>query len=465
MFISGVEITNFRLFGTGTQYNIIDFNVPDGEAPGSGINVFVGENGCSKTTLLDALSLPLLEYKSESFSIDDMNSPESQTTISIFSYDEFTVKSTMPKGSFKAKGFMFKAGVRSRNAQNYFSSIIVSDQQYIKVDPAKPTDGSPDLRVGVNNPFSGKRFNENDILFLDKNRYYQTKTGSFNQTRFDRLMEDLDYQYIKGSESVIDMNALFSEEIRKAKVSSDYLTSSIAEFKKITGINMNLDFVDNYHPFRKASFVHRKDNHQQIKLASMGSGYEMIFSLIYSYHLALQSKKQLIILIDEPELHMHPALQEKLINFLLDISKDAQVFISTHSALLIKQLSGNQNAKIMILQRENEPIEMAERKLPYLSANETNYLAFGLPTEEYHTELYEYLKSIYGEDKSYKDFDRSFFIEEKGEPKKSPWKGHPNEVSLNTFVRNQIHHPADNGSPDLGNLRTSIDTMRGYIES
>jgi predicted ATP-dependent endonuclease of OLD family len=463
MFISDIEITNFRLFGAEAEFKINAFNVPDGETPGSGINVFVGENGCGKTTLLDALSLPLLEYKSDSFSIDDMNAPEHQTTISVLSNNEFTVKGTMPKSSFQAKGFMFKASVRSRNAHNYFSSIIVSDQLYIKADSAKPADGSPDLRVSVNNPFSGKRFNENDILFLDKNRYYQTKTGSFNQTRFDRLMEDLDYKYIKSSDVVADINAVFSAEVRKANVSSDYLTKSIAKFKDITGITINLDFVDNYHPFREASFVQRKDNHQQIKLGSMGSGYEMIFSLIYSYQLALQSKKQLIVLIDEPELHMHPALQEKLIGFLLDISKNAQVFISTHSALLIKQLSGNQNAKIMILQQQDKPIDMAERKLPYLSASETNYLAFGLATEEYHNELYEYLKSLHGEDRNYKNFDKLYFIDEKGESKNYPWRGHPNEVSLNTFVRNQIHHSGDNGIPAKADLKASIEAMRSYI--
>jgi len=117
----------------------------------------------------------------------------------------------------------------------------------------------------------------------------------------------------------------------------------------------------------------------------------------------------------------------------------------------------------MILQHQDQPIDMAERKLPYLSANETNYLAFGLATEEYHNELYEYLKSLHGDDKSYKDFDRQYFIDEKGEPKNYPWKGHLNEVSLNTFVRNQIHPSSDNGIPALADLKASIETMRSYI--
>jgi len=40
---------------------------------------------------------------------------------------------------------------------------------FIKADGVtSPTDGSSDLRMNVNNPFSGKRFDENDVLTLDK---------------------------------------------------------------------------------------------------------------------------------------------------------------------------------------------------------------------------------------------------------------------------------------------------------
>ena len=463
MFISKIEVTNFRLFPAGDIFTISGLNIPDGETPGSGINVFVGENGAGKTTLLDAISLPLLEYKSDSFSLEDMNDPEQPTTVNVLSSIAFSVKGTMPKSDFNALGFMFKARVRSRSAGNYLSSIVVSDQLFIKENPEKPADGSPDLRVNVNNPFSGKRFSENDVLFLDKNRYNQTRSGTFNQTRFDRMLEDLDYQYIKGIDPMPDINAAVSEQVRKATISSAQLNSTVSEFKDITGIQVTLDFVDNYRPFKEALFVQRKDNGQQIRLSNMGSGYEMFFALIYAYNMALQSNKQLIILIDEPELHMHPSLQRKLIDYLLRISTTAQIFMSTHSALLIKQLSGAKNTKIMVLQKQDQPAEMAERKLPYLSANETNYLAFGLVTEEYHNELYEQLKSLHGEELDYKRFDNKFFVEEKGEAKDRPWKGHPNEVSINTHVRNQIHHTADNGMPSEEDIRESIERMRCYF--
>ena len=148
MFILGITISNFRIFAKEPAFEIIGFNVPDGENEGSGINVFVGENGCGKTTLLDALALPLLEYKSDSFSLDDINDPKEPVAITLSSGTPFTVKGTMPNAVFEAQGFQFKAGLRSRTTRTYLSSMVVTDQLFVRCGD-KPADGSPDLRVSV----------------------------------------------------------------------------------------------------------------------------------------------------------------------------------------------------------------------------------------------------------------------------------------------------------------------------
>jgi hypothetical protein len=45
----------------------------------------------------------------------------------------------------------------------------------------------------------------------------------------------------------------------------------------------------------------------------------------------------------------------------------------------------------------------------------------------------------------------------------SPWTGHPNEVSVHTYIRNQIHHSAENGRPEPTVLKASILTLRSYL--
>lgn len=461
MFLRNLTIENYKLFEN--KFNIDNFNVPDKVTIGTGLNLIVGENGCGKTTILDAIAISMLDYKGEAFNIYDFNDLNKAVNICFYSNEEFSVKGTMPNSDFVALGFNFTAKTRSRSQKNYLVSPFVYDQLYISKDANKPKKGSPDLRISVNNPFSGKRFNETDILYLDKNRLFQTKSGTFNNTRFDRLMNDFNFQYLKSTKNIEDLNIDLNNKIKKDKIENTFLEKAIQDFEKISGYKIWLDFLDNYRPFKNSSFVLKGKNNSQIPLSSIGSGFEMMFSLIYSYYLAKQNEKNLIILIDEPELHLHPEIQKKFVDFLLEISKDFQVILTTHSPILVKQIMNNENIKSIVVNKNKTISSISDLKLSYLSSNEINYIAFGLATEEYHNELYEELKGLNGSSDTYKDFDNNFFIISKGEAKKYPWRGHSNEVSLHTYVRNQIHHRKDNGEADYNDLKTSIEFMRNCL--
>lgn len=441
MFISNLIVKNYKLFND--EFKIINFNVPDNINDGTGLTTIVGENGCGKTTILDAIACSLLEYKAEGFDISDMNDSNKETEITIETKDTFNVKSVFPNSSFDAKGFKFIGKTREKSNQNKLLSLIMTDQLYISTDDEKPKPGSPDLRMKVTNSFGTKRFNELDVLYLDKNRLYQTRAGTYNNTRFDRIMDDFNFQYYKNQDNVENLNKMLNEKIKK-ELSNKNLENAINKFKEISGHSLKLDFIDNYLPFKKANLVVETPSNMQIDLASLGSGYEMMFSLIYSFYMSKQSGKKLIILIDEPELHLHPRLQEKFVDFILEISKESQVILTTHSPLLIKQLSYNENVKNIVLKKEKEVKEFDERKLSYVSSNETNYLAFDLPSEEYHNELYESLMEKYSTSNVIKRFDNEFFIQQKKEDKIYPWEKQPNQVSIHTFIRNQIHHRKDN---------------------
>ena len=473
MKIKRITIKNFRLFAPDTAFEVDNINIPDQEDEGSGLTVFVGENGCGKTSLLDAMALPLLSYKADSFSINDFNDPLQKTFIEIFAENDFTVAGTMPKGSFQSKGFLFEAGVRARGNKAYLSSIVVSDQKFIKPDgQEKPKDGSPDLRVSVNNPFKGKRFDENDILFLDKNRTFQIRSGTYNSTRFDRLMEDFDYQYINKQESIQDLNVNF-DEIKK-KIKNDLLAGTVEKFREISGSRITLNIVDNWRPFSKGFFAEKKKNNLQVNLNMLGSGYEMIFSLIYSFYLAKQSGKQLIAFIDEPELHLHPSLQSDFVKFLLEISKESQIILTSQSPLFIKQLSYNKGVCIYIFQKNNgkpELVTMDKRVLPYVSANEINYLAFEFPTVEFHNELYGFIqaKAIDEDEDNYYENHFDSYLQGKGfKQHVKPWvklkiDGTTEKLdrTTQTYIRNFIHHPENTQNKIYSDeeLKKSIENM------
>jgi AAA15 family ATPase/GTPase len=474
VFINEVQVRNFRLFPPSEPSFAVKLEIPDNHNPGSGLTAFVGENGCGKTALLDSIALPLVSYKAEGLTLEDFNDPKIGIEIKVFSQSHFDVDGTMPKGSFPAKGLMFKAGIRSKGSKAYLSSIIVSDQLFIKAGE-KPKDGSPDLRVSVNNPFKGRRFDENDVLFLDKGRTNQTRLGTFNSTRFNRLMEDLDFQYICAQKSGVPSIQKLLDPVRDS-TSNAFLEQAVEKFREISGNELSLSLIDNWNPFSNAFLAVNKGNNQQIPLHMLGSGYEMIFSLLLSFYLSQQSGKQLICLIDEPELHLHPSLQEKFVKIAVELSKNIQIILSTHSPLLIKQLSARKALGIQILRRDQDvplSVPMSEAVLPYSSSNEINYLAFGLATTEYHDELYGHIQES---QQKYTEGEMCSYLNAKGQKSTRKWNpeksGAPTgvkDVPLQVFIRNKIHHPENktmqNSACSYEELRQSIDAMIGIIKN
>lgn len=49
---------NFRLFPSEKYVDIENFKIPNNTEDDSGLTILVGENGCGKWTILDALTLP-----------------------------------------------------------------------------------------------------------------------------------------------------------------------------------------------------------------------------------------------------------------------------------------------------------------------------------------------------------------------------------------------------------------------
>lgn len=156
-------------------------------------------------------------------------------------------------------------------------------------------------------------------------------------------------------------------------------------------------------------------------------------------------------------------IQKKFVDFLLEISKDTQIILTTHSPILVKQLMYNEFIKSIVIHNDKTISTISDLKLTYLSSNEINYIAFGLATEEYHNELYEEIKSLNGSNLGIKEFDNQFFVATKNQQKLYPWKNNPNQVSIHTFIRNQIHHRKDNGEAKYDDLKSSIEFMRNCL--
>jgi predicted ATP-dependent endonuclease of OLD family len=218
--------------------------------------------------------------------------------------------------------------------------------------------------------------------------------------------------------------------------------------------------------FKKVSIAGDED----IPINKRGSGVKRL--ILLNFFRAEAERRRIdenvpsvVYAIEEPETSQHTAHQRTLLSALLDLSSNAntQVFLTTHSPVIVKELAFSNLKLIKTTDGTKEIIDIEQNQLPYPSLNEVNYSAFGEVTEEYHNELFEHLKNTHGSSLGIKPFDQQYFQALKGEPASSPWLTYPNEVTIHTHVRNQIHHRADCGVASRSDLSYSIAKMREFI--
>lgn len=183
-----------------------------------------------------------------------------------------------------------------------------------------------------------------------------------------------------------------------------------------------------------------------------------------------------IIFIDEPELSLHPIWQQKYLGFLEEIFTvegdcNIQFFIATHSPYIIK---GSDFSKTCIWQmkRDNGVIssENIQERWSILpqgpTLGEITYQVFGLPTTDFHCDLYGAIQSqnLLSE---IKDVEAWFLT--KGQTKEISWTdlgaGNLKEETLMTCIRNKIHHSDNIDRPKFTEqqLEDSINRMLSLI--
>lgn len=473
MFLSKLNIKNYRCFENEKIENLA---TPNG-SEGSGLNILIGENGNGKTTVLEAIKL-LTQSRLKTrnvFSIKDFKNLEEKVEIEGICSDEFNVKRAIPVGTFKANGFYFYANLRQKDDKGNLVEQLVFDNQYIQSGGPKIMDS--ERRLEVQNPF-GQRFSDMQIIYLDKRRARSVSEGE-HPDKFNDLLADFNFQFSKDLNN-LHLSEAFNNDLREKllDVKSDkILTNTLKEFKSITSIDIKLDHLNIVEPFTQAFFALRDENtYQQINISKLGSGIEMIFSILFlKNYYALRGVKT-ILLIDEPELHLHPKLQELLIKILLEVTKDDQVIVSTHSPYLFKNLLSKKCA-LFLFTKDNQDIIAIEdaRKEGWglfewsPSWGEINYFAYDLPTVEFHNELYGYIQWKNGLS-NIKTMET--FLDSKGIIQDLDWLDDRTDPpikltrTLCTYVRNSIHHPENtlNQMYSETQLKQSIELMINILK-
>jgi len=426
--------------------------------------IFIGDNGTGKTSVLEAINYALSpSFLSGRIKHTDFCNGE-DNPIAIELIFDSNLKAKLPDGYVKQEidydKLLLNIKFREKKSpEKAFSDLVVIEHRVEPISSITKTKTGWEInrQSGTKFKFTEQLLSLNIIetdelprsFYFNKSRDKQLQRG-FNSS-INTVFDDFNWRFLKNGNS----KNFFSEKSKIEEKILDLIEVKENVFdqlnKKLSKFDIpkvDISFIDGKAPFNNA-YLTKKEN-LDLPVKYLGSGVEMIISLLFLETMASLSEERLVILIDEPELHLHPSLQYKLADYLEDISKTHQVIVSTHSPVFFKNSCGKSNIQLLVAKNENGESKFSKSGdfglFPWSpSWGEINYFAFNYPTIEFHDELYGYLQEIsekYKQDE-FEDWlikqslskDKTWTKEINGNPQQ------PEKVTLPTFIRNKVHHP------------------------
>lgn len=483
-----MRLENFRCFEGVKE---LTFN--------SGVNYFVGNNNCGKTTIFRAIEF-LKSAKTKDGWITKGKEDEDvsvEITLEGENLADFLEQDDLKKFQpYLINGS--KLIIKKSSELSSWKDIRGKDKEIsIKnVSAFNPETGIFENPFGVGDTVSAlfdSQFVWSDINSDEYNNFGKTTTI------VSKLINNITENFRK-SDKWLDFEKAHKETFGDEGLVSvlNDLQSRIEEVMKAqygeTKVNFSFGIptIDN---FFKTGQILLEDNGIQTDISEKGTGMQRALALtliqIYS-QIGDESReitKPILFFIDEPETFLHPSAQDKLLQSLNQLSNNHQIFITTHSPYLLKNFNSSTN-KLSIFSRNEHAINIEEdiqlNLFPYSpSWGEINYKAFGVVSEEFHNELFGLLHNKAREDnKTYDGGNRTvggsiasfddWLIEQDSSnlvdcnhQNKNP-RDDRVDKTMSSYIRNYIDHPGNDESlpegysrnkPTIGEIRTSIESM------
>jgi len=428
---------------------LLDFiNTASGQPYGT--IIFAGENGAGKSTVLE-----------------DLGSFLNLGSFEKFEYIEYVVN-----------GDIYKAIPTSDGATHLnFFDITNPDgtTQRIRSDqgnnPSHVKENPLDLRhygcvfSKARSDYKTQKITSTSVSALDVEKYDADINDDF--TSLKQLIVDVVNQ---GNADYMEINKLLGAS---PKSWSDYYpTSKIYRFKNSFDTffeGMAYEKVSDESGEKTIKFT---KNGASISIDKLSTGEKQI---VFRGIFLLKNSGILdnaTVMIDEPELSMHPKWQEKILKYYKGLFTNdaglqkAQLFFATHSDHVLKHALADQtNNLVIVLERDGRNIKTKKidspSVLPSITSAETNFLAFDLISNDYHIELYGWLQDKESKD-SVKSCDDFIITHQKynaaTHAKPSSFRT-TSYSSLPTYIRNAIHHPDPGKTFTSAELRNSINLL------
>ena len=326
---------------------ITDIHFPcfKGLAPNSEIKfqfpltVLVGENGCGKSSVLQALETAPegSSYSQKWFSTRVDPIPEEPRPAFWYSYNSSIAKKNVQVLNLRIK--------KESNPDYWEPSRPVAKygmelfpKEMAKTPGASGTRWNGTKRNVLYLDFRGELsafdkyfyFGEkpNTITLKTKQDYIRYYSGYLKDVIDEKKKTGFKYRGIKKVEK---LSNLTSEEIETV---SSILDKNYEEIKIITH-SFYKQWGDSV--YFKLKNVHSETFNGNYTEAFAGSGESAVVKLV---HQVYQAPKGTLVLLDEPEVSLHPGAQKRLLDFLLKqtMEKGLQVVLTSHSPAIVEEL-------------------------------------------------------------------------------------------------------------------------------
>jgi len=207
----------------------------------------------------------------------------------------------------------------------------------------------------------------------------------------------------------------------------------------------------------------------------LSGGEQSAFNLSMAIEFEKKQTSQILI-IEEPENNIHPAIQRDFIKIIQRYLPGRQIFIATHSPYLFENHLHDSN--LIITKKHDSILTITSSTNNFglfsqISWGELSYYAYNLPTFEFHNELYGWIQE---QTSSMTEREmENYLTTQHNLQKDKEWirsnrnnqPQNPYDVTIMTYIRNFTHHPENTHNQDYTNdqLSNSINKMIGIVNT
>lgn len=394
--------------------------------------LFVGENGSGKSTLMDIL------YQFTTFeNLEIAENERREIVIELSESNDGNIQNGVYKISFDLKDWnnvwgwnYYMSHYIVKYQENDYSRHVLADysHQYENFIKAIFSDVSINFSAKVTNTTDKKI----DTEILTSIKSSENIAQDITQTLVDiKVADNADlYDWVISNEGIAPPAEEKDKRTRRFKEAFEKMFSDTKlAYKNVKDL--------------KPIF---EKNNQEIEINRLSSGEKQI---VFRWGFLLKDKQSIswaLVLVDEPEISMHPRWQKKALDFYKNLFRDwswnqtSQLIITTHSPYVLQSYDSNTDCIVIF---SSEGIKKIDSMRAYIWATPSlwviNWHAFNLPTIEFFNELYEYIQKESGcnTQKYLEKYLKNRGIEQ---DKEYMDYGRIRHCTLRTFIRNKIHH-------------------------